>query len=289
MIRTASVCACALVVACSCVPPPAISTTPTKFPTDTVMGEIQSAGTLRIGIPDDRPIFSDFQKGLGTYLAEALHVSPGFVPAPNDQLLGMIDAGQVDVAFPAAPTTEKMARGYAVTNPYFIAHQRIAVPANSPISQLNQMAGRKVCSSIDPTTEVDPTSISELTVVNDDAQSCGRLLVHHKTDAVTASDASLISLVGKPISGCATTCSIKITGDELTTEGYGAVASNTATGLGDVISNIMERAQTDGTWTSLFKKWILPRESDIDPNAEPPTMTAEEAAALYPENATVAP
>jgi ABC-type amino acid transport substrate-binding protein len=254
------------------------------------MSEIQSAGALRIGVPSDRPIFSDFQKGLGTYLARALHVSPRFVPAPNDQLLGMIDGGRVDVAFPAGPTTEEMARRYAVTDPYFIAHQRIAVPANSPTGQLDQLGDRGVCSSVDPTTEVDPgSSALGLTVVNADPSKCGELLFRHKVDAVTASDAILIAYAGKPVTGCVATCSIKIAGDELTTEGYGAVASSKAIGLGDVISNILERAQTDGTWASLFKEWILPREPDLDPNADPPTMTAEEAAALYPNDATVAP
>ena len=152
MTKTSWMCAFALVLGSSCVPPPAVSVTPTKFPTNTVMGAIQEAGILRIGVPSDRPIFSDFQKGLGAYVAKALRVSPRFVPAPNDELLGELDSGTIDVAFPASATTEEMARGYAVTDPYFIAHQRIAVPANSPTNQLDQLTGRKVCSSIDPAT-----------------------------------------------------------------------------------------------------------------------------------------
>ncbi|MFN2593556.1 MAG: substrate-binding periplasmic protein [Actinomycetota bacterium] len=289
MIKRVVLCVCALAVMAACVPPPEVATTPTHFPTNTVMGAIQQSGVLRIAVPSDRPVFSDFQKALGAYVAKALRVQPQFVPAPNDQLLGMIDGGSADVAFPASATTEQMARHYAVTDPYFIAHQRVAVPANSAITQLSQLTGHKVCAAIDPETEVDPSTISGLNVVTGTLSQCGGLEVLHKVDAVTAADSSLIAIVGKPISGCVSTCSIKIAGDELTTEGYGAVASNKATGLGEVLSNILERAQADGTWTTLYKKWIYPREPDADPDELPPTMTAEEAAALYPENATPAP
>lgn len=289
MIRSVCICACALALGVSCVPPPEVATTPTSFPTNTVMGQIQQQGVLKIGVPSDRPVFSDFQKELGAYVARALHVEPSYVEAPSAELLSRIDDGSVDVAFPASATTEKMARSYAVTDPYFIAHQRIAVPANSAVTQLAQLTGHEVCAAIDPTTEVDPASVPGLSVITGTPAHCSELEFLHKVDAVTASDAVLIASVGKPVTGCVSTCSIKIAGDELTTEGYGAVASNKATGLGEVISNILERAQADGTWTTLYKKWIGPREPDINPDAEPPTMTAEEAAALYPENATIAP
>lgn len=280
--------AAALVLGGACVPPPAVSTTPTHFPTNTVMGAIQQSGRLRIGIPDDRPVFSDFQKGLGAYVAKALHVAPEFVPADNDELLGLIDSGQADIAFPASATTEVMARHYAVTDPYFIAHQRIAVPANSPISQLDGLSGHTGCAAVDPATEVDPASGGTGDWTSGTLDECEHLLVNHKVDAVTAPDSSLIALAGHSVKGC-TNCALKITGDELTTEGYGAVASIKATGLGEVISNVLERAQADGTWMTLYKRWISPREPDIDPTAEPPTMTAEEAAALYPNNASPAP
>lgn len=289
MVKLAGACACALLFASACVPPPEVATTPSHFPTNTVMGEIQQSGVLRIAVPGDRPIFSDFQKSLGSYVANALNVDAQFLTAPNDQLLQMIDAGTADMAFPASATTEHMARHYAVTDPYFIAHQRLAVPANSSVSQLAQLTGRKVCAAVDPETEVDPSTIAGLIVTASDPAGCSRALIQHEVDAVTAPDTSLIALVGEPIEGCPNTCSVKIAGDELTTEGYGAIASNKATGLGEVLSNILERAQADGTWTTLYKRFILPRESDIDPEAEPPTMTAEEAAALYPEGATIAP
>ncbi|MDQ3877081.1 MAG: transporter substrate-binding domain-containing protein [Actinomycetota bacterium] len=289
MTKLSGACVCALLLASACVPPPEVTTTPSHFPTNTVMGQIQQAGVLRIAVPNDRPIFSDFQKGLGDYVAKALHVEPQFVPAPNDELLQMIDSGTADMAFPASATTEQMARHYAVTDPYFIAHQRVAVPANSSITQLAQFSGHTVCAAVDPETEVDPSTMAGLTVTTSDPAGCGRALARHGVDAVTAADTSLIALVGEQIKGCSATCSVKIAGDQLTTEGYGAIASNKATGLGEVLSNILERAQADGTWTTLYRRFILPREPDVDPDSEPPTMTAEEAAALYPQDATVAP
>jgi ABC-type amino acid transport substrate-binding protein len=71
-----------------------------------------------------------------------------------------------------------------------------------------------------------------------------------------------------------------IAGDQLSTEAYGAVVQKDAPGFIEVVKNILERAQADGTWAESYHRWIEPLEPDSDP--EPPTMTVEEAAALFP-------
>lgn len=269
--------------AAACVPPAEETTTPTNFDPETVMGQIQDRGELVVGIAEDRRPFGYIEDGeaagltteLGAYVAEALHVEPTFVPAPNDDLLTMIEEQEVDMAFPITTITEPLARKHSFTDPYWIAHQRV-LGFDGEV-EIEDLSGQQVCSFIDPETEVllseiDP-GIEVITAA--DPEQC---LVHLTAGtAATASDAILLGLLDELGSRSDSGGLPAIGGDDLTTEGYGAVVIQDAPGFAEVVNNILQRAKDDGTWERAVATWL----DGVEPE-EPPELTLEEAAALYP-------
>lgn len=289
MYRRLAVAALALAaLGASCVPPVEETTTPAHFNPETVMGQIQERGELRIGIPVDRPPFGKEAVGvghvegvavdLGTYVADAMHVEPAFVEAHNDDLLAMIDDKSVDMAFPITTITEPLVRRYSFTDPYWVAHQRV-LSFGSGYSP-EELAGATVCSFIDPDTEValdDLEPTIDLRPVTEPGDCVSMLQDGHPA---TASDAVLMGMLGslteQPKAGPPS-----IGGDDLTTEGYGAVVIGDAPGFIEVVNNILQRAKDDGTWLKSVTRWTSVYD-ELNRTTEPPDLTVEEAAALYP-------
>jgi ABC-type amino acid transport substrate-binding protein len=272
-------------VAGACVPPAEETTTPERFDPETVMGQIQARGELRIGIASDRPPFgfedeqgegAGFTADLGAYVAEALNVEPAYVPAPNDDLLEMIESNEVDVAFPIAAITEPLVRHYGFTDPYWIAHQRVLGYEGGFTPE--ELRGETVCSFIDPETEVllsdlEPT-IDVVTATLPEECIPGIVV----GTPATASDAILIGLLQEIEEGSNRTPP-EIGGDDLSTEGYGAAVNIESAGLAEVVNNILQRAKDEGPWQRAVDEWLEGAEP-----VEPPDLTVEEAAALYPAN-----
>ena len=286
---TAAALIVAAIGATACVPPVEETTTPAHFNPETVMGEIQARGELRIGIANDRvPLgvppespnlgASSVTMDLGRYVARALHVDAGFITAPNDELLGMIDDKSVDIAFPITTITEPLVRHYSFTDPYWVAHQRVLGFGGAYDPE--DLSGETVCSFIDPDTEVPLDDLNPAIDLQPAAApaDCEESLAHGH--AATASDAVLMGMLaslGEPPAGGAP----GIGGDDLTTEGYGAVVISDAPGFIEVVNNILQRAKDDGTWQSSVNRWVGVYD-ELDRPTAPPDLTVEEAAALYP-------
>jgi glutamate transport system substrate-binding protein len=199
------------------------------------------------------------------------------VPAPNDDLLEMVEANEVDVAFPITAITEPLVRHYGFTDPYWIAHQRVLGFDGRYVPE--DLSGETVCSFIDPETEVLLSDLEPTVdmVEAEHPEECFALLA--TGSPATASDAILLGLLqsaeqtvgaGEP----------EIGGDNLTTEGYGAAVNIESSGLAEVVNNILQRAKDDGPWQRAVDRWLEGAEP-----VEPPELTVEEAAALYPANA----
>ena len=132
----------ALVGAAACVPAAPDNDEFKKFnATTTVMGRVQDAGVLRVGVPSDRPAFAaassactasvpcegveGFTHDLALEVADALEVDMAVYAVPNDQLLGLIEGDGVDLAFPMVPITEEIVRKNSFTDPFIVGHQRL--------------------------------------------------------------------------------------------------------------------------------------------------------------------
>jgi polar amino acid transport system substrate-binding protein len=242
------------------------------------MAELHDTGRLRVGVPEDRPPIgyvdaSGAPRGmaveLGRIVAEALRVEPEFVAYPSDRLLGLVAIGGLDLAFPVTPLTEELVRAHSFTDPYIVDHQRLLVPAGSGWRDLDDLTGARVCSHTHPLTGVELDELNPGIEVDDavDPEECRAAFDAGRVDAVTAVEFVLEEILAD-LRRDGSQARARVAGDELNTVGYGA-AVLPVPGLAQFVRDVLEAAKEDGTW-----------ERRLD--ATPPTLTLEEAAALWP-------
>lgn len=248
---------------------------------DTVMGEIQAAGRLEVGIAshlwavghrsaEHEP--EGLGVDLGRDLAAALGVPARFVIASNRQLLANVEDDVLDVAFPSRAITERLVRKHAFTDPYFIAHQRLLVPRRSGIEDVDDLSGR-VCSIADEATGISLEKINpEVTVV--DRELC------FGPEPATGPDLELITALRSFRAADGRGRGFHIVGDALTTEAYGAVVERGASAWVKFVDGVLQEYKAEGRWSESYARWIAPYVER--PEREPPDMTVEEAAALFP-------
>ena len=287
---------CALFVA-GCVPPEPEEDLIRDFdPETTVMGAIQASGTLNVGIPEsplaeEAPV-SGFLSDYAALIAEALGVEAEYATGSTEELLAGIDAGTIDVAFPLLPMTETAVRRNAVSDPWYVAHQRFLIPDASPgvspdeVTIASLPLDATVCYLLDEDTGLDPSDVREDIVVDEvtDLLDC---IEDEMPAAITATDLQLIDAKATFEQRCldesnAKCPSFRILGPQLTTVGYGAVVETGATGWLEFVTKVLEEAQAEGAWAELYDEHLAPHLED--PSNEPPGLTAEEAAALYPRD-----
>jgi ABC-type amino acid transport substrate-binding protein len=258
-----------------------------EFSENSPMYAIQQDGALRIAVPDFSPFGSadaaeGFSVELGRFIAADMDVEAEIVTADSQEMGQLVALGIVDVAFPLTPLTYDALRntapevGYAFATPYYVAHQRLLVEKGSGIKQTTDLEGKHVCSYINRTTQVDISRLVDADVTQvSDVAACERAMRKGTVDAVTASDALLVGLAEDlELSGPR---SYEIVGDELNTEGYGVAALPGAM-AGYVITQLNE-IEEDGRWLKLYSKWFEPYLGSVD---EPPQLTLQDAASLYP-------
>lgn len=294
MPRTAfAVLLAAVVLGSACVPPEDPEGIPTFDPT-THLGQVQRADTLVVGIEDISPLVSRRSSGetegfaveQARWIADALGVELEVRTAPSSAaLITLLGRGTIDVAFPTVPITEELLRNYAVTDPYLISHQRLLVPEDSSVADVNDLAGDTVCWAVDPDTGVALDNIEEAVRIirASTARGCARVLGNGEAQAATGLDLLLVAVIEKlqASDGCPPpfACSAKIVGPDITTVGIGAIVQQTQPAYKEFVNDVFADARADGRWLDAFRLHIGPY---LPAPPTPPALSAEEAAALYP-------
>ena len=289
---------CALALAACVSPPEDIDRVPDFDPAETLMGQIQQRGELRVGVPQDGwpPFWSDPEGGpltgagfivaLSNEIGEALGVDVDFMPMSEDYMLLTTDRGVsrgVDIVFPPVPATEGRAKAHPFTHPYWVAHQRLLVRSDSGIESPSDIEG-DYCSILDEETGLDLLDVTGTAGTSSDIEGCARMLESGKVEAVTAPDMMLMS-VWAVISDCDGSCDpspdYAIVGDDLTTAGYSAVLPFGSPGWTSFVNATWGEAEAEGRWLEYYEEWIAPFGIELE---EAPDMTIEEAAGLFPSS-----
>ncbi len=265
----------------SCIPAETDDDIVRAFNVETEMGQIQEAGELVVGVPEETfPLDTGFFTDLATEIADSLGVEARIDLRPAEELQAMVEPSEegveppADVVFPLIPLTVSNVLERSFTDPYFVAHQRLLVPEGSTVTEVEDLAGATVCEAVDPVTgvgveDIEPTiSISAAT-----PDECLRALEAGEVDAVTAHDLILVVLAAR--SG-----GFEIVGEDLSTVGYGAQVETGATGFAGFIDTVFDEAEDEGRWLEYYDEWIAPYLGD---ETELPDLSVEDAAALYPE------
>ena len=272
---------CLLLVAPACVPPEPDPSRSIPYNRKTTMGQIQDRGVLIVGVDPSHPPFASAEPGgepegftpdLARFVAEALGVEVRFETASSDELVAAMDDSELDLAFPIEPITDKAIREKSFTDPYFVGHQRLLVGRTAGIEDVDDLDGRSACSFAGPSRIVElDTLVPQVELVSrSNLEGCIDALSSGKADAVTTVDFLLLKELGS---------SNRLAGDDLTTEGLGAVVATGANSFARFVSNVFRVAEQDGRWTETYDRWIG---SLTGEEVEPPDLSVGEAALLNP-------
>jgi glutamate transport system substrate-binding protein len=252
------------------------------FEADTTMARLQERGEMTIGVKFDVPPFgfknpqSDqvegFDVDLGRRIADELGVEPKFIEAVSDNRIPFLKDGTADLILSTMTINAERDEEIDFSTPYFVARGRILVPQDSDIQGVEDLAGRKVCTALGSTYEETlkrEAPQADLRLV-DSYSECLELIQNGAVDAVSTDDVILTGMIIQDDS-------LKLVGEELTTEPYGAGIQENDAAFQAFVSDVVEQWKRDGGWQQAYDKWIGQFTNE---EQQPPTMTLEEAIEL---------
>ncbi|WP_082949956.1 glutamate ABC transporter substrate-binding protein [Mycobacterium sp. ACS4331] len=169
---------------------------------------------------------------------------------------------QVDIVVKTMTITCERRQQVNFSTVYLTAYQRILVPRDSAISQASDLSGRRVC-AVEGTTSLQriqritpaPIIISVVTWAD-----CLVAIQQRQVDAVSTDDTILAGLAAQdPF--------LHIVGPSMAQEPYGIGINLENTPLVRFVNGTLDRIRRDGTWTTLYRKWL----SVLGPVPAPPT------------------
>ena len=232
-----------------------------EFPAGSTMARIQEAGEIKIGVKYDVPPFGfknpqsgeveGFDVDLGKAIAEELGVEATLVEAISDNRIPFIQDGTVDLILSTMTINAERAAEIGFSNPYFIAKGRILVPKDSDIAGIEDLAGRKVCTALGSTYEETlKTEAPEADLRLVDAYSeCLELLQNGAIDAISTDDVILTGMIIQDDT-------LKLVGDELTVEPYGAGFKKDDTEFAEFVNGVLDEYKTSGAWQESYDNWL---------------------------------
>lgn len=226
--------------------------------------EIQRRGRLIVGVDQSTNLFSfrdpvsgklrGFDVDVAREIARDLLGDPGKVDfrllAPSDRI-PTLQNETADIVANTMTITCARAEQIAFSTVYFDASQRLLVPKGSPVQGPADLAGKRVCSIADTTSlatvaRVAPTAILVAVRNSDD---CLVVLQQGQADAASTDDSILAGMaVQDP--------NLHIVGPSLEAEPYGIAVNKSQDDLVRAVNASLERIRRDGTWLSLYRKWL---------------------------------
>jgi ABC-type amino acid transport substrate-binding protein len=251
-----------------------------KFPADTTMGKIQEKGEIVIGVKYDVPPFGfknpqsgdieGFDIDVGTAIADKLGVKPKFIEAISDNRIPFLKNGTADLILSTMTINKERDLEIDFSEPYFVARGRVLVGPDSEITGVEDLKkGTSVCTALGSTYEENlkkQAPQAELKLV-DSYSECLELIQNGAVDAVSTDNVILTGMIIQDDT-------LKLVGDDLTTEPYGAGLKDGDTAFKEFVDGTLEEFKSDGRWKETHEKWVSQYTNEPE---EPPTMTLEEA------------
>jgi polar amino acid transport system substrate-binding protein len=158
---------------------------------------------------------------------------------------------QVDVVVKTMSITCDRKKLINFSTVYLVANQRILAPRDSTISQASDLSGKRVCAvagttSLQRIQQINPSPIVIQVVTWAD---CLVALQQRQVDAVSTDDSILAGLVAQDPY-------LHIVGPSMNEEPYGIGINLQNTGLTRFVNGTLDRIRRDGTWNTLYRKWL---------------------------------
>ncbi len=231
---------------------------------DDALRRIQSVGVLRVALDPSFPPF-EFVDGAGTVagldvdlartLAARLGVEAHFVTTGYDALYDALTVGRADVIISALYPDPTRTQAFAFSPTYFNAGEVLLVPANSPITSVDDLAGRQVALVFGTEAHMvalrweTAMSTPPIVLTGDSAETIISVLAAGRVDAVIVDNVTAqMSMQQTP--------GLHTLTPSVTDEPYTIAARKEDERLIDAIGAIIVEMQTNGELETLIQRWM---------------------------------
>ncbi|MCB1286797.1 MAG: glutamate ABC transporter substrate-binding protein [Mycobacterium sp.] len=237
---------------------------PTKAEADAAVAAIRKRGRLIVGLDIGSNLFSfrdpitgvisGFDVDIAGEVARDIFGTPTAVEyrilSSADRITALED-NTVDIVVKTMTITCERREKVNFSTVYFNGFQRILAPRESDIFGPSDLSGKRVCvargsTSIERVAEIEPPP-TIVTVVT--WADCLVALQQREVDAVSTDDAILAGLIAQDPY-------LHIVGPSMAQEPYGIGIKLSNTGLVRFVNGTLERIRTDGTWDTLYRRWL---------------------------------
>src|SRR5689334_17101363 len=247
----------------------------TKPEADAAVADIRARGRLIVGLDIGSNLFSfrdpitgeisGFDVDIAGEIARDIFGAPSHVEyriLSSDERVTALQQSEVDVVVKTMTITCERRKLVNFSTVYLDANQRILAPRDSPIARAADLSGKRVCvargtTSLQRIREIVPPPVV-VSVVN--WADCLVAMQQREIDAVSTDDSILAGLVEEDPY-------LHIVGPNMATQPYGVGINLDNTGLVRFVNGTLERVRNDGTWNTLYRKWL----SVLGPAPAPPT------------------
>ena len=238
---------------------------------------MQQRGRVVMGVRSDQPGLGFQDATTGQYsgfdveIARLVAAQLGFAAdkldykvVPSAAREDTIERGEIDYMVGTYTINDNRKQRVSFAGPYYVAGQSLLVRSDdNAITSKDTLKGKKVC-SVTGSTPIQRVKEQQLTepenIVEFQTYSqCVDQLVNKQVDAVTTDDAILKGFAAQQPD------KLKVVGDTFSTEPYGIGLKKDDTALRNKINDILQAAETDGTWKKIYDGTLGKSGSPADP------------------------
>jgi polar amino acid transport system substrate-binding protein len=237
---------------------------PSKTQADAAVSAIRNRGRLIVGLDIGSNLFSfrdpitgeitGFDVDIAGEVARDIFGTPSQVEyriLSSADRVTALQNNQVDIVVKTMSITCERKKLVNFSTEYLSANQRILAPRDSAIRQASDLSGRRVCAVTGTTSlkriqQINPPPVVVEVVTWAD---CLVALQQRQVDAVSTDDSILAGLVSQDPY-------LHIIGPSMNEEPYGIGINLQNTGLVRFVNGTLDRIRRDGTWNTLYRKWL---------------------------------
>lgn len=228
------------------------------------MATIRKRGRLIVGLDIGSNLFSfrdpitgeitGFDVDIAGEVARDIFGTPSQVEyriLSSAERIAALQKSEVDIVVKTMSITCSRRQLVNFSTVYLVANQRLLVPRDSAIRQAADLSGKRVCvaqgtTSLRRIRSITPAPII-VSVVN--WADCLVALQQRQVDAVSTDDSILAGLMSQDPY-------LHIVGPSMDEEPYGIGINLENTGLVRFVNGTLDRIRRDGTWNTLYRKWL---------------------------------
>jgi len=236
----------------------------TEAEAEAAVANIKARGRLIVGLDIGSNLFSfrdpitgeitGFDVDIAGEIARDIFGTPSQVEyriLSSADRIAALRNNEVDVVVKTMTITCERKKLVNFSTAYLSADQRILAPRDSTIRRAADLSGKRVCvakgtTSLQRIQEISPPPIIVGVVTWAD---CLVALQQRQVDAVSTDNSILAGLVSQDPY-------LHIVGPSMNQEPYGIGISLDNPGLVRFVNGTLERIRRDGTWNTLYRKWL---------------------------------